>query len=614
MKLLRSLGSLALLATLLPVVPVAAQGSSPDLKALADELVRRLREHQQPDGLYGSGLADTARVLDLFARSPRRYNDLDGPFFRLPAQRLAESAGPAQPAGLSDAQLVLGLSACLTPPLAEARNAALQRLSQSDPGRDVSAWLVARTYATEFATNAAVVSAGTDGGENAALAVLRAAQPESVSPPPTTEPAAWAAWARAARLRGLKPSAGPEVQVPGEGAGFEELCAALELVIQLQGVPKTPAASGASAEPSTPAIVPAGRDLNTGFAAALQYLNTQQEQGLFGLATPGWSGSEPGITAMCTTAALKLAEALGEPRPPWADAALDHLVSLQKPDGAIYEFGLDVYTTSVAIEALLAGGREADRAVVARARDFLLAAQSDEGEGYQRNEDPHYGGVGYGGDERPDLSNTQMAIEAVVQAGTDPSHPFFDKVEVFLARHQNLSEAQALSWPRPGGGTLVTGNDGGSTYMPGNSPAGEDRVGEGLYQARSYGSMTFALAKSYMLCGRAPDDVRLAAAIRWLAANFTVDTNPGFAKPADAMQGLYYYYLTMARTLRRLPADGFRTAEGRPIAWRETLTRHLLDAQRVDGSWINEGSERWYEGSPTLCTAYAVLALIDASR
>ncbi|HTE06780.1 MAG TPA: hypothetical protein VK824_11325, partial [Planctomycetota bacterium] len=80
----------------------------------------------------------------------------------------------------------------------------------------------------------------------------------------------------------------------------------------------------------------------------------------------------------------------------------------------------------------------------------------------------------------------------------------------------------------------------------------------------------------------------------------------------DGKQGLYYYYLSLGRTLRRLPPEGFRNAKGEPIAWREALTRKLLDSQRTDGSWINEGSVRWFEGAPTLCTAYAVLALVDA--
>ena len=34
----------------------------------------------------------------------------------------------------------------------------------------------------------------------------------------------------------------------------------------------------------------------------------------------------------------------------------------------------------------------------------------DEGEGYDKSKDVFYGGTGYGDGERPDLSNTQMAV------------------------------------------------------------------------------------------------------------------------------------------------------------------------------------------------------------
>ena len=63
--------------------------------------------------------------------------------------------------------------------------------------------------------------------------------------------------------------------------------------------------------------------------------------------------------------------------------------------------------------------------------------------------------------------------------------------------------------------------------LPGSSPAGETPLGGDQYEARSYGSMTYALTKSYLLCGLEPGDRRLDAAIRWLADNYTLDANPG---------------------------------------------------------------------------------------
>ncbi len=179
----------------------------------------------------------------------------------------------------------------------------------------------------------------------------------------------------------------------------------------------------------------------------------------------------------------------------------------------------------------------------------------------------------------------------------------------YLVQHQNLSEERSFEWKRAKGGKLISGNDGGATYMPGNSPAGEDDLGGGLYRARSYGTMTYALTKSYLLCGLAPEDRRVAAALRWLADHYTLDHNPGYANPDKNAEGLYYYYQAMARTLARVGADDFADRDGHPIPWRTDLARHLADEQRTDGSWFNDRASRWWEGSPTLCTGYAVLAL-----
>jgi squalene-hopene/tetraprenyl-beta-curcumene cyclase len=40
----------------------------------------------------------------------------------------------------------------------------------------------------------------------------------------------------------------------------------------------------------------------------------------------------------------------------------------------------------------------------------------------------------------------------------------------------------------------------------------------------------------------------------------------------------------------------------------------LLNVQKPDGSWINEGAARWMEGDPVLVTAYTLLALEHVHR
>jgi squalene-hopene/tetraprenyl-beta-curcumene cyclase len=594
-----------LLRALLVVPLLLVVSAAQDTKDAADALVRRIRAFQQPDGLYAGDLATTCRVLDAFGRSPRRYTDLDGPFIRKAALGVVAGHTALQ----DDALLVLALAGGLSEPIVEARNAALRRALAAAGPAGYEQLIVHATFAPE---RPAPEAADPD---DPAAACLVAAEPASVTPPETADARAWAAWARAARLRGVTPQQRPELPQPDPEATLEELLTALETVIALHGLPSSLASdepAGAVPAPLPERVAP-GQELRTALERAAAFLETHQEGGTFGLELPGWDGPEPGVTAMSLTAACWVHAELGQARPAWIDAGLDYLTGLQKADGAIAAYGLDVYTTTVAIEALLAGGRDSDREVIERARGYLIAAQSDEGEGYSLEQDPHYGGIGYGGDERPDLSNTQMALGALAAAGTAPDAEVFRKALVFLERCQNLGERVVHDWPRADGGRIVSGVDGGGLYMPGNSPAGEDAVGSETYVARSYGSMTYGLVKSYLFCDVPPSDPRVRAAVAWLGTHFTVEHNPGFENPVEGAQGLYYYYLAMARTLRLLPQDGLRDADGESIAWRAILSRKLLDEQRADGSWINEGSPRWWEGAPTLCTAYALLSLEAAA-
>lgn len=593
-----------LVSTLLTLATATAQQ---DTKGLADDLVRRIRSHQNADWTYGSGLTDTARVLDLLTRSPRRYNELDGPFFRRAAEQLAATA----PGSLPDAWIALALAGTVTPRLREARDQALARLLSAplDPD-DTIAMLALRSQAEGEVRWSDAPPADS---ASPALRTLLAENPAAVEPPPTTDSGAWSRWARAARLRGLTPAERPALPQPGAEVELAGLLDALALVITLHALPQEHPPG--FEPPPLPAKVEQALPLADSLEHALAWFEEHQQGGTFGLGLPGWDGPEPGITALCLSAVMGACEQLQRARPPWVATGLDFLASQARSDGGIYDYGVKVYTTSVAIEALLDGGREQDQPLIEAARQFLVVVQADAGEGYVSADDPHFGGVGYGGDERPDLSNTHMALEAAKRAGEPGDSRLFRQALPFLERTQNLGEVSARSWPRAGGGTMVSGTDGGATYMPGNSPAGEEALGEGRFSARSYGSMTYALTKSYLICGLDPADERVAAAVRWLGEHFTLESNPGFDDPGRAADGRYYYYLAMARTLRLLPReDGLVDGSGAAIPWRARLDDYLRAEQRVDGSWINEHSARWLEGAPTLCSAYAVLALVGAQR
>src|SRR5690606_29518185 len=94
------------------------------------------------------------------------------------------------------------------------------------------------------------------------------------------------------------------------------------------------------------------------------------------------------------------------------------------------------------------------------------------------------------------------------------------------------------------------------------------------------------------------DDPRVKAVVEWLSQHFTVDENPGMDQ-----QGLYYYYITMSKSLAAANLPTLKK-DGKDINWRQDLAVKLINNQREDGSWINE-TARWWENNPILVTAYS---------
>jgi squalene-hopene/tetraprenyl-beta-curcumene cyclase len=306
--------------------------------------------------------------------------------------------------------------------------------------------------------------------------------------------------------------------------------------------------------------------------------------------------------------------ALPEPRPAEVQAALltglDWLVTLQNEDGSIHEGQIANYVTSAAVLALARSGREADKERIRRAGEFLKVLQADEGEGYA-SDHRYYGGVGYGNDERPDLSNLQMALEALHEAGVAASDPAFQKALTFLQRCQNHSETNDLVLVSEGK-TYASGNDGGAGYAPAESKAGFVELADGKRIPRSYGSMSYALLKGYLFAGLSKDDPRVQALWGWLRENYTLDVNPGFPAtddPTASYQGLFYYFYTMAKALDLYGEETIVDGAGASHRWREELAGRLVAMQRQDGSWVNDNSAKWFEGNPVLATSYAMLTL-----
>jgi squalene-hopene/tetraprenyl-beta-curcumene cyclase len=299
-----------------------------------------------------------------------------------------------------------------------------------------------------------------------------------------------------------------------------------------------------------------------------------------------WSDSV-GVTALALRAFLENPPGYTEEDGPFIQRPVKFLLDHVNDDGSISETNQNRnYNTAVAMVALQATNNPAYADVIGNAQRFLKGLQIDEGEGYDPSH-KYYGGIGYGGDERPDLSNIYMALEALKATDFDAEDPVWEKALTFVTRVQNNSETNDLD---------VAGNDGGFPYMPGYSPHGE---------AASYGGMTSAGLLSLLFAGADKDDRRVQAAYDWIRANYTLDTNPG----AKDNQGLFYYYNVFSKAMYAYGEPTVMETGGAVRDWRSDLATKLLELQRSDGSWVNETSKRWWEGDPNLCTAWSLIAL-----
>jgi squalene-hopene/tetraprenyl-beta-curcumene cyclase len=352
----------------------------------------------------------------------------------------------------------------------------------------------------------------------------------------------------------------------------------------------------------------------------INFLLEQQEGGVFFIRTPGGNFPDAGLTGMALAALqTKPASQRTALERATVQSGLDWLLGIQNADGSFGEESVN-YTTCAAINALAKSTHPRAKAAMEKAQTFILAIQNIEDRGYS-SADRDYGSIGYGGDERGDLSNLQFAMESLRNSGLEENHEAFAKAIVFLQRTQNLrsvndfkarTRTESGDWQE-----VVSGNDGGAAYYPGNSPAGYIDLPDGTVVPRSYGSMTYALLKAYTLAGIDGDDPRVQKAVDWIRGHWTLEVNPG-ADPALGesanYQGLFYYYTVMAQALAAADVGEIEipAAEGRParaVDWREALRAHLEGLQAEDGSWVNDRNNRWWEDQGLVCTFYALLAL-----
>ncbi|MDR2761899.1 MAG: terpene cyclase/mutase family protein [Planctomycetaceae bacterium] len=298
-----------------------------------------------------------------------------------------------------------------------------------------------------------------------------------------------------------------------------------------------------------------------------------------------------------------------KPDDPVIKKGLTFLEASIKKDGGIYSSAhFQNYETSVATLAfatadklIKASGKKSPYdELLANAQKALIGQQYVEGRNVEKD-DSRYGGLGYGGDTRPDLSNTQFFLDALKATGKNSDDPAIQKALVFVSRNQNLeSEHNKLPF-------ASKNQDGGFIYTSttGSSSAGTTESG-GL---RSYASMTYAGLKSMIYAGLTKEDKRVKAAYDWITKNYSVVENPGMGQ-----RGLFYYYHTMSKALGVMDEKEIVDAKGKKHDWKAELTDQLLASQKSDGSWINEASPQWMENDPHLVTGFVLIVLAECEK
>jgi len=315
--------------------------------------------------------------------------------------------------------------------------------------------------------------------------------------------------------------------------------------------------------------------------------------------------------------------------------ALDYLVSHAQPDGGIYGIGVrlgkrpagkgpaagrsgsgagqamgnySVYNTSICLLALTKYNRPQDLAIVRKARVYLLGSTATT-EALSLGDSAGGGGIGYGRNQRSDLSNTAWALEALKATDHLDREPFssapqqakradlaWDKALQFVSMCQNLAATNQSAWVK----SAPAEDQGGFIYCP------EDALksAAGAQPLRSYGSMTYAGIKSMIYAKVEKDDIRMKSAFEWVKKYYTLDENPG-----SDQAGFYYYLHTFGKTLTLYQEKTITDAQGQPHDWRAELVKKLAATQKADGSWYNDQSGRWMESVPELSTAYCLMTL-----
>jgi len=365
------------------------------------------------------------------------------------------------------------------------------------------------------------------------------------------------------------------------------------------------------------------------YSAAADWLVGQQDAGgAWKMGPPGQQMASPSYTGLILTALANAPAPIRAKHKAALDKATAFLLSKANQDGSFGEGPaggfLKTYTTAIALMAL-SSVEPGDKV-----RDALRGAQA-----YLKNnqlrEGLGAGGLGYGDEEPkvnqgqltikksviPNLSVTGFAAEGMImaeRAGLPREKEFWELVVKYVRRCQNSTEVNTdpefqAELKKHG---LSVGDDGGLYYAASGDPkihkAATKKIAD-REVIQSYGSMTYDGIKTYLYAGLPKDSPEVKAAVDWVRKNYSVDLHPGF--PHDKAtraheQGLYYYYLLMARALDAYGENPFETFDGKKHDWPQELAGKFLASVRESKMWKND-NPRWYEGDPVLVTSYVLI-------
>lgn len=367
---------------------------------------------------------------------------------------------------------------------------------------------------------------------------------------------------------------------------------------------------------------------NASIDKGIAYLKAQQNEDGSWMPDIG-----PAVTGLALTALLGQPD-IG-PNDPHAKKAIAYILKHAQEDGSIRngpEGILASYNTALSLSALAKVSNDPEVAkVIAKGQDFLRGTQwikgmtDPNGDVIDENH-PYYGGFGYGKHGRPDISNTQTAIQALHDTGVDCNDPVYQRALSFLNNLQATEDNKLYA-------DKFAEHDGGFIYSPSvnkdnmnkpESKANQDQIDEAkagrpVSGLRTYGSVTYAGFKTMVYANLERDDKRIVSALDWISRNYQLDRNPGMPEK-QKFQGLFYYYITMSRAMNAYgsPSIDVITEQGEgeePVVekryWANDVIATIVSQQHEEGWWSNSET-RWMESQPVLVTSYSIIALQNA--